>query len=90
LRSALEADRPAKLSIVVPIYNEQESIPALLAALETALAPLAMPYQLICVDDGSQDESPDILRQCAQTRPHLTVLLLRRNYGQTAAMAAGV
>lgn len=89
LLPALEVNSRPKLSIVVPIYNEQESIPALLTALETALAPLAMPYQLICVDDGSQDESPDILRQCTQTRSHLTVVLLRRNYGQTAAMAAG-
>jgi len=77
------------LSVVVPIYNEVESLPRLIAAIAEALAPQEMTYELICVDDGSTDGSVDVLRQEACKHNHLSAILLRRNYGQTAAMAAG-
>lgn len=77
------------LSVIVPIFNERESISALLEAITVALQKTALTYEIICVDDGSQDGSADLLRQIAQQREELVVLLLRRNYGQTAAMAAG-
>ncbi|NJN22211.1 MAG: glycosyltransferase family 2 protein [Leptolyngbya sp. RL_3_1] len=77
------------LSIVVPIYNERDSIPALVSVIQASLEKLAIPYEIICVDDGSKDGSADLLRDYAQQDRNLTALLLRRNYGQTPAMAAG-
>lgn len=77
------------VSVVVPIYNEVESLPHLIEAIASALSPTGMHYELICVDDGSKDGSAELLKQLALTRPHLRAVILRRNYGQTAAMAAG-
>ncbi|HAG85154.1 MAG TPA: glycosyltransferase [Cyanobacteria bacterium UBA12227] len=77
------------VSVVVPIYNEVESVPQLIEAIATSLNPTALTYELICVDDGSKDGSAELLKQQAQYNPNLRAVLLRRNYGQTAAMAAG-
>jgi glycosyltransferase involved in cell wall biosynthesis len=77
------------VSIVVPIYNEVESLPHLIAAISSNLEATGLPYEIICVDDGSSDGSQDLLKQLANNRTNLTAVLLRRNYGQTAAMAAG-
>lgn len=78
-----------KVSAVVPIYNEVESIPALIETIATAFQDNGIPYEILCVDDGSKDGSTELLRQLAQERLDLRAVLLRRNYGQTAAMAAG-
>jgi glycosyltransferase involved in cell wall biosynthesis len=77
------------LSVVVPIYNEYDSLPVLLAAITEMLESMALPYEMLCVDDGSTDGSGDRLRQLKLNYPHLRAVILRRNYGQTAAMAAG-
>ncbi|WP_079681043.1 glycosyltransferase family 2 protein [Planktothrix sp. PCC 11201] len=77
------------VSIVVPIYNEVESLPRLIEAIDTNMAYLGLTYELICVDDGSSDGSTELLKQQAAINPHLKAIVLRRNYGQTAAMAAG-
>jgi dolichol-phosphate mannosyltransferase len=66
-----------------------ESLPHLIEAIASTLSPTEINYELICVDDGSKDGSAELLKQLALTRPHLRAVLLRRNYGQTAAMAAG-
>jgi glycosyltransferase involved in cell wall biosynthesis len=79
------------LSIVVPIYNEFESIEKLVEAIVASLnlnTPL-LHYEIICVDDGSDDGSAEILSNIAKTNVNLKAVLLRRNYGQTPAMAAG-
>jgi glycosyltransferase involved in cell wall biosynthesis len=81
-------DRPA-VSVVVPIYNEIESVPHLLTAVSQTLQAADLDYEIICVDDGSRDGSDRLLKQQALEREDLRVVLLRRNYGQTAAMAAG-
>jgi dolichol-phosphate mannosyltransferase len=78
-----------QVSIVIPIYNEAESIGYLLDAIATALQSTGIDYEVVCVDDGSIDGSADILKQQTMERPYLRAVLLRRNYGQTAAMAAG-
>ncbi len=78
-----------RVSVVVPVYNEIESIPSLLAAIATTLQAEGLAYEIVCVDDGSQDGSAELLKQEAQRRSDLRAVLLRRNYGQTAAMAAG-
>lgn len=77
------------LSVVVPIYNESENLPLLIEAIHQALLPTGIDYEIICVDDASTDGSAEILRQFAQQDGHLKAVLLRRNYGQTAGMAAG-
>jgi glycosyltransferase involved in cell wall biosynthesis len=84
-----DAGPAPELSVVVAVYNEEESIAPLYAALTTTLDGLAMPYELIFVDDGSNDGTyPDLLR-IATADPRARVVRFRRNFGQTAAMAAG-
>lgn len=77
------------VSIVVPVHDEVESLPLLLEAIASTLIACEMSYEIICVDDGSTDGSTQFLREQAQVRSDLKALILRRNYGQTAAMAAG-
>ena len=77
------------LSVVVPLFNEEASLAPLVDQLLAALRPLGMAFELVLVDDGSRDGTAARLQQhCAQV-PELVAVLLRRNYGQTAAMAAG-
>ncbi|WOD39959.1 glycosyltransferase family 2 protein [Nodosilinea sp. E11] len=78
-----------EISVVVPIYNEYDSLPALVTAITDVLNGLGQTYELLGVDDGSTDGSSDRLRDLAQQYPQLRAVILRRNYGQTAAMAAG-
>jgi glycosyltransferase involved in cell wall biosynthesis len=78
-----------EVSVVVPIHNEYESLPHLIEAIATVCTDNHLDYELICVDDGSTDGSSDLLKQLARSHPHLRAVILRRNYGQTAAMAAG-
>src|SRR5919199_1223364 len=78
-----------KLSIVIPLYNEVESIPTLQIKLSEALAALAVPYEIVIVDDGSKDGSFEKLRVWHERDPRLKVIRFRRNFGQTAAFAAG-
>lgn len=77
------------LSIVVPIYNEEESITHLYERVTAALANTALAYELILVDDGSSDRSFLLLKDIAGLDARVKVIRFRRNFGQTAAMAAG-
>lgn len=77
------------ISVVIPVYNEEESIPHLCAKLFEALEALPYKVEVIAVNDGSKDRSLNILKEEAARRPNLRVLDFRRNYGQTAAMMAG-
>ncbi|HEY59768.1 MAG TPA: glycosyltransferase family 2 protein [Anaerolineae bacterium] len=80
-----------KLSIVVPVYNEQDSISPLYQAIVKALKSLKLTWELILVDDGSQDKSLENMEKLARKNPQrVSVIVLRRNFGQTAAIAAGV
>ena len=79
------------LSIIVPIYNEEETIPLLYEAVVQALTPVNKPWELILVDDGSKDGSYARLVDLAERDPlHVRMIRLRRNFGQTAAIAAGI
>jgi glycosyltransferase involved in cell wall biosynthesis len=91
LGSAL-ADRtePAPmLSVVVPFYNEEENVTELHARLHTVLDEVGWPYELVFVDDGSTDHTYTLLCRLAAVDPLVTVIRLRTNFGQTAALAAG-
>ncbi len=78
-----------EISVVIPIYNEVDSLPTLVNATARILQEHRLDYEIICVDDGSRDGSTGVLRQMAEQRSDLQAVILRRNYGQTAAMAAG-
>lgn len=79
------------LSVVVPVYNEEENVPLLYEAVVKALEPVATPWELVLVDDGSRDGSLAALRILAERDPaRVRVVALRRNFGQTAAIAAGI
>jgi dolichol-phosphate mannosyltransferase len=87
--SASSVAAAPQLSIIIPIYNEEENIPTLLDRVFEVARQL-LPLEVITVDDGSQDRSFEILRDEASRRPELKVIRFRRNYGQTAAMMAGI
>lgn len=83
-----EEKRP-ELSLVLPVYNEEESLRPLHDEVREALAPLGRPWEVIYVDDGSTDGSPAVLDEIARREPEVRVLRIRRNSGQTAAFDAG-
>ncbi|MGH8495708.1 MAG: glycosyltransferase family 2 protein [Gammaproteobacteria bacterium] len=78
------------LSVVVPFYNEEESIRPLYEAISREIRPLGLDYEIVFVDDGSRDDTFAVAAGIAHTDPHLRVIKFRRNYGQTPAMAAGI
>ncbi len=78
------------LSIAVAVYNEEESLPHLCEKLHDALSRLDKSYEIVLVDDGSTDRSWAVMNEQAARYPHLKLIKFRRNYGQTAAMSAGI
>ena len=79
------------LSLVIPVYNEEENVSLLFDAICRALEPVHKTWEVIFVDDGSTDKSLTILRQLANDDPqHVRVIVFRRNFGQTAAITAGI
>lgn len=78
------------LSVVIPIYNEQDNLPQLFSRVGQVVAQLKVPTEVILVDDGSRDNSADMIRAAAHTEgsPFVAVIL-NRNYGQHAAVMAG-
>jgi dolichol-phosphate mannosyltransferase len=77
------------LSLVIPAYNEQEVLPALLSRVESSLAGIGKPFEVIIIDDGSTDSMPSMLLEAMGTRPWLRVLRMSRNCGQSSAFDAG-
>ena len=78
------------LSVVVPIYNESLNIPILYERLTDVLTRMGNPYEVICIDDGSKDNSFAALAEIAQKDMKIKVIHFRHNFGQTAALAAGI
>jgi glycosyltransferase involved in cell wall biosynthesis len=78
------------LSVVVPLYNEQDSVTPLYEAIAAVLDELAGTSEMVFVDDGSRDDTFAVAERLAATDPRLRVVKFRRNYGQTPAMAAGI
>ncbi len=79
-----------EVSIFLPVYNEEPNLLPLHAKLDEALKTLGRSAEIIYVDDGSSDGSLNVLRQIARVDDRVRVVALKRNYGQTAAMAAGI
>jgi glycosyltransferase involved in cell wall biosynthesis len=80
-----------KLSLVIPVFNEEQNLLPLYIAIQAALEPLRYDWEVILVDDCSTDTSLVVLKELAQKNTaHVEVIAFRRNYGQTAAIAAGI
>ncbi len=78
-----------QLSIIFPIYNEVESIPHLMEELAPVMHDMGQTFEVICIDDGSRDGSFTALKQLRETDKRVRIVRFRRNFGQTAAFAAG-
>jgi glycosyltransferase involved in cell wall biosynthesis len=78
------------LSVIIPVYNEQENLVSLHDSLTSVLRELSLSYEVIYVDDGSTDSSFELLCHLAEGDPQLLVVRLSRNFGQAAALAAGI
>jgi glycosyltransferase involved in cell wall biosynthesis len=79
-----------ELSVVVPLYNEEESLRPLYEAISNAVTPLGVSYEIVFVDDGSRDGTVQIADAIARSDARVCLVKFRRNYGQTPAMAAGI
>ena len=88
-KDAGTGERP-KLSVIAPLYNEEENVYPLYEAVTAALEPTGLHYEMLFVDDGSKDATLSKAIELAQRDPRLKVVKFRRNSGQTAAMAAGI
>jgi glycosyltransferase involved in cell wall biosynthesis len=77
------------LSVILPVYDEESNLEPLHRELTETLGPLGRGYEIIAVDDGSQDRSFEVLKGLAQSDPHLRIIRFRRNFGQSASFAAG-
>jgi dolichol-phosphate mannosyltransferase len=88
-RASLPTDSP-DISVFLPVFNEEPNLRPLHTKLSEALKTLERSAEIVYVDDGSSDGSMKILREIAHLDPRVRVVALRRNYGQTAAMAAGI
>jgi glycosyltransferase involved in cell wall biosynthesis len=78
------------ISIVLPVYNEEDNILIQYREIAQAMKPLGHSYEIIFIDDGSTDESPSILKDIARKDKNIKLVIFRRNFGQTAAMSAGI
>lgn len=84
-------ERPAPgISVLIPLHNEQDNVAPLYAELREVLESLGRSYEIIFVDDGSKDETVRRLREVTRDDPQTTIIVLRRNFGQTSAIAAGI
>jgi glycosyltransferase involved in cell wall biosynthesis len=87
----LTSERQMSLSVVIPVFNEAESLPQLHEQVLDAFHDLTLDWEVVYVDDGSTDKSLAVLENLASQSPeHTSVVVLRRNFGQTAAIAAGI
>lgn len=84
------AEPTCDLSVIIPIMNEEDSVEPVYSELSEVLRNTELDYEIIFIDDGSSDRTLDRLRQATDRDPRTTVIQLRRNFGQTSAMAAGI
>ncbi|MFN2189857.1 MAG: glycosyltransferase [Candidatus Promineifilaceae bacterium] len=77
------------LSIIIPVLNEADNLRPLVEEIDAALADTSLSYEVLIVDDGSEDGSFDLVQELHQEFPQVGAIRFRRNFGQTAAFAAG-
>jgi glycosyltransferase involved in cell wall biosynthesis len=79
------------LSLIIPVYNEEKNLPILYDSIKRTLEPIQQKWEVIFIDDGSQDQSLDVLKLIVEKDPeHARTVAFRRNFGQTAAITAGI
>ena len=78
-----------KYSIVIPLKDEEENISQLITEVETVMNTFDEPWEMICIDDGSTDDTKKLLEQYSKKKPYLRVLIFDKNYGQSSAFSAG-
>ncbi len=78
------------LSVIVPLYNEEDSVTPLYDAIKKSVGAMGVNYEILFVDDGSKDNTVDVASKLAALDKRLRIIKFRRNYGQTPAMAAGI
>ncbi len=76
-------------SLLIPLKDEEGNIRDLIDELEPVMQSLQKPWELLCIDDGSTDQTPAILREIALSKPYLRIITFKRNFGQSSAFAAG-
>jgi dolichol-phosphate mannosyltransferase len=86
----LKENLPVDISVVVPVFNEEENLPLLIPRIAEVLNPLGKTYEMIFVDDGSTDRSRSLLKGMVAQYPQIRILGFRKNCGETAAGAAGL
>jgi dolichol-phosphate mannosyltransferase len=89
----MRASGEPEISVVIPVYNEEENLPILMEEIRAAMAPVETAgrlYEVVLVDDGSTDTSPAVMARLAREDPRIRILRQRRNSGQSAALDAGV
>ncbi len=85
-----QKDEPPEISVVVPLYNEQENLPELYRRLGSALGSLRVPYEIVFVNDGSRDDTPRLIDELHAADTSVTLVHLSRNFGHQAAVSAGL
>jgi glycosyltransferase involved in cell wall biosynthesis len=90
VETGLDEERPMDISLVVPVYNEEENLPILIPEMTEVLQGLGKSYEMIFVDDGSTDGSRALLKRMIGQDPQIRLLGFKRNCGETAAGAAGL
>jgi len=86
----LPPESPVSYSVVVPLYNEQESVSQLYVRIIDAMDAIGEPYEIVFVDDGSKDGTFRQLAEISRADERVVVVRLRRNFGQTSALKAGI
>ena len=86
----MRENHPIDISVVVPVYNEEENLPVLIPQIAEVLKPLAKTFEMIFVDDGSKDQSRPLLKKMILEYPQIRILGFKKNCGETAAGAAGI
>ena len=90
MKSSLEQTEPVKITVVVPVYNEEENLPLLIPKLAEVLERIGLPYEIIFVNDGSSDGSRDILKRMVSQFPFLHIIRFKENRGLSTALYAGM
>ena len=91
VKAMTEAVEAIELSVVVPVFNEEESVGPLVTRIQEAMAAFSKPWELILIDDGSTDQTlPNARRELSRPGLRLKIIELQKNFGQTAAMQAGI
>ena len=86
----MRENHPIDISVVVPVYNEEENLPVLIPQIAEVLKPLGKTFEMIFVDDGSKDQSRPLLKKMTLEYPQIRILGFKKNCGETAAGTAGI